>query len=319
MVPDAAAVFTVYNNKNTAPTNPLILTQNTYNDLVITSSDLYTWAAVHCAAPRAGLDAYFSSGFPIVPKGVMSHGEHWYAGHVSDGFNHIASDLFAFESATIYVWFDDGIPAYVDPISSSDGRLGYYLVITYYPAGTTTFPISITTTDRVLLGRTISSGTIAKTGIDFGDWPPGGFVGVGVIAYGYHDNTNHLFYKVMSDDIQNKINYIIVGNPAGSSVNSQTVMFKETLIVNGNGPTATMNVTIGDIVVTIEDAPYDGDDTLMRVNTQAVYSDDGIYRAVVDNSTYAPFADRTTGDPVAILSAAPMYTCLLYTSPSPRD
>ena len=159
-------MFTVYSNKNTAPTTPLVLTQNTYGDIVITSQDLYTWAAVHCAAPRAGLDAYFASGFPIVPKGVMSHGEHWYAGHVSDGFNLIGSDLFAFESATIYVWFDSGIPTFV-PISGEGGAAstaGYFLVITYYPAGTTVFPVSTTTTDRVQLGRTIGDDKIITDG-----------------------------------------------------------------------------------------------------------------------------------------------------------
>ena len=265
--------------------------------MVITSADLYTWAPVHCTAPRAGLDAYFSSGFPITSYASINRDD-WYTADVIGRLNNAASEYFAFDSATIYVFFKSGIPVL------GSGVLDYKLSIQYYPAGTTTFTTNTSNTERVSLGKSIAPGTIVKITVNPDDLEVGGYVGARLFRVdGLHPSTVVTYSPVPSDQ-QAKVNYVIVGSPAGADVNTQTVMFGDQFTASGaDVPTSSVSIKTGDIISMSKPDNYVT--SVRQINTDGVYTTGTIFRANVDNATYTPY---TSGDRKYASVATPMYT-----------
>ena len=238
---------------------------------------------MHCVAPRAGLDAYFSSGFAVLPSESLSSG--WPVNNIDSGFRRIPSDVFAFEGAELLIFFNESLP--------SDRRI----IIDYYPPGTTIFPIT-NSLERLTLRP--EPGTLIRYTVDSDRLMPGGYIGVGM-------QQQRTTWIVSSQFDQQKMNFIIIGNPAGAAVNSQTVMLGDAFFVTGvNATDGVASVSVGDIAHAY-DANVDPS-SLTRINTRSVFTDGIIYRVNVDSATYAPYLPASLSYGRAFAAATPMYT-----------
>ena len=146
----------------------------------------------------------------------------WPADDIDSGFRRLASDVFAFESAELLIFFTD------------DFAWDQRVVIKYYPPGTTDFSTSDSDIERMDLRP--DPGTLIRVTVDPASLEPGGYIGVTLRYYG------NLFliprWVESSAQDQNKMKFLVVGNPAGAAVTSQTVMLGDAFNVNDANATA---------------------------------------------------------------------------------